>query len=93
MKHSGGIDRAQFREELKRNPALREKLLAISLGENQDPKANLAVIESAMNRADLRKTSLEQQARLAHGERGYYAGYNPGALNNPKLRAMAEGNL
>ena len=68
-------------------------MLAISLGENRDPTANQAVMESMMNRAAMMKTSLAREATLYRSEGGYYAGYSPEALNNPRLRAMAEGNL
>lgn len=87
-----GLDRSRFIAELAANPALREKIMAISAGENLDPRSNQAVLESMMNRADMMGTPLAQEARTT-GERGYYAGYNPRALNNPNTRAMIEGNL
>src|SRR4030095_3456578 len=62
------------------------------LGENQYDVANQSVMESAMNRASMMGTSLALETRLT-SEGGYYAGYNPRALNNPQLRAMAEANL
>ena len=88
-----GIDRSRFIQELKDKPKLKEKLLAIAAGENNDPTGNRAVIETMMNRASMMGTSLETETRLHPSERGYYAGYNPRALNNPKTRAMIEGNL
>jgi hypothetical protein len=88
----GGIDRSRFQAELDADPALKQKVLAISAGENQDPVANQAVMESMMNRAAMMKTPLAFEARTT-GEGGYYAGYNPAALNNPAYMKMAEGNL
>ena len=88
------LDRSRFAEELKAKPWLREKILGIAAGENMDPRANTAVMESMMNRAAARGTSLEEAAKLYGKETGgYYAGYNPGALRNAKTRAMIEGNL
>jgi hypothetical protein len=89
----GVIDRSRFARELQQNPSLREKVMGISAGENLNPKANISVIESMMNRAAMAGTSLAAQARLYNGEGGYYAGYNPGALRNPRTRAMIEKNL
>jgi hypothetical protein len=76
---------------MENNPMLRERLLAISAAENNDPQANLAVIESAMNRASARGTSLEAQLRFA-GQGGYYPTANYKALQTKK-RAMYEANL
>ena len=84
--------RSRFAQELTENPALREKVLAISLGENQDPNGNRAVIESMMNRGSMMNTPLALEGRTTR-ENGYYAGYNPRALGNQQLRAMAEQNL
>jgi hypothetical protein len=82
--------RARFAEELKNNPALREKVLRISAGENLDNNANRAVFESAMNRASMMNTSLAFEMRRT-SEGGYYAGYkdNMSAAD----RKIAEGNL
>lgn len=75
------FDRARFAKELEQKPWLREKIAHISLGENQDPRANLAVLETMMNRAVVRGTSLEAQAKRHRSsgkdEGGYYAGYAP----------------
>jgi hypothetical protein len=91
---SGGgvIDRTRFAKELENNPALRDKVMAIAAGENNNPKANISVIESMMNRAAMAHTSLAAQARTV-GEGGYYAGYNPAALRNAKRRAILEEHL
>jgi hypothetical protein len=89
-----GFDRSRFAAELEAKPWLKEKILGIASGENKDPQANLAVIESMMNRAAARGTSLEQAAKLVgEGNGGYYAGYDPGALRRPAIRKMIEGNL
>lgn len=79
------FDRSRFAAELEAKPWLKEKIKHISLGENQDPRANAAVLETMMNRAIVRGTSLEAQARRHHSsgvdEGGYYAGYAPGYSN------------
>lgn len=94
---SGGnpFDRTRFDKELKEKPWLKEKIAHIALGENQDKKANLAVIESMMNRAVVRGTSLEAQAKRHRSsgvdEHGYYAGYAKSV--GADERAMFEHNL
>lgn len=92
-----GIDRSRFAQELKDNPALRQKIMAIAAGENLDPTANQAVLETMMNRAAMSGTSLAAQATLHKSsginEHGYYAGYNPKALKRPKIASMIESNL
>lgn len=89
------FDRSRFKAELAAKPWLREKIKHISLGENQDPNANLAVIETMMNRAVVRGTSLEAQARRHKSsgvdEGGYYAGY--AASYGTEKGSMAEGNI
>ena len=92
LNSAAGIDRSSYAAELASNPALKEKVLAISLGENRDPVANQAVMETMMNRASMMKTPLSLESKLTN-EGGYYAGYAPAALDDPRLRAMAEGNL
>lgn len=87
-------DRKRFAEELKQKPWLAAKIAAISLGENRNPKANVSVIESMMNRASARGTSLEEAAKLyGHEQGGYYAGYAPGALRDARLRALTESSI
>jgi hypothetical protein len=90
-----GFDRTRFVEELKKKPWLKERLFHIGGGENNDPAANLMVMESAMNRAAVRGTSLEQQLRRHRSsgkdEGGYYAGYAPSL--SAKQRTMMEDNL
>jgi hypothetical protein len=89
------FDRERFRSELAQKPWLKEKMAHISLGENQDPRANLAVIETMMNRATVRGTTLEAQVRRHRSsgvdEGGYYAGW---ASSFPdSKRHMFEQNL
>lgn len=89
------FDRERFKKELEEKPWLREKMKHISLGENQDPRANLAVIETMMNRAVVRGTSLEAQARRHRSsgvdEGGYYAGWAPHYASDKA--AMFEKNI
>lgn len=89
------FDRARFAKELEEKPWLKEKMAHIALGENQDPNANLAVIETMMNRAVVRGTSLEQQAKRHRSsgkdEGGYYAGWAPHYSDQKK--AMFDRNL
>jgi hypothetical protein len=89
------FDRARFAKELADKPWLREKIKHISLGENQDPRANAAVMETMMNRAVVRGTSLEAQAKRHRSsgvdEGGYYAGY--AAHYSGEKGDMAERNL
>jgi hypothetical protein len=89
------FDRERFKSELAQKPWLKEKMAHISLGENQDPQANLSVIETMMNRAVVRGTTLEKQVRRHRSsgvdEGGYYAGY---AASFPdSKRQMFEHNL
>ena len=84
--------RERFRKELESNPALRAKVLAIAAGEHKNNDANTSVIESAMNRAAMMNTTLAYEMRLTK-EGGYYAGYDPKALNNPAYKKQAEANL
>ena len=85
-------DRTRFAKELKDNPTLMNQIIGISAGENGDPRANLAVIESAMNRASVNSTSLAFEMRHAN-KGGYYAGWSEAALKDPKVRQMVEDNL
>jgi hypothetical protein len=82
-------------KELEANPALREKIKHISLGENQDPRANLAVMETMRNRAIVRGKSLESQVKRHRSsgvdEGGYYAGYAP--HYSSEKGAMADRNI
>jgi hypothetical protein len=77
------FDRERFSRELEEKPWLKEKMKHISAGENLDPRANAAVIETMMNRAVTRGTSLEAQVRRHRSSGvaepgGYYAGYASG---------------
>lgn len=83
--------RARFTQELQ-DPKFREHFLATMAGEQNDPTGNLAVMESAMNRAAMMGTPLASEVRPASGG-GYYAGYNESALKDPAMRAILEKNL
>jgi hypothetical protein len=89
------FDRSRLKQELEEKPWLREKIKRISLGENQDPRANTAVQETMFNRAIVRGTSLEAQAKRHRSsgvdERGYYAGY--AAHYSAEKGQMADRNL
>jgi uncharacterized membrane protein YgcG len=94
--YGGKIDRSKFDAELKANPALREKILRIAANEQgSNPAGVQSVLESMMNRAQVRGTSLEQQAKWYQSEGGYYAQGNMGrgALEDPKHRAILEDAL
>jgi hypothetical protein len=97
----GPIDRSRFVQELKEKPGLREKVMAISAGENLHPSANKAVFESMMNRAAVKGTTLEHEARWT-SEGGYYddkptagSGHasQMSAMQNPRSRQLMERNL
>ncbi|HEY6030513.1 MAG TPA: hypothetical protein VIU44_08120 [Gaiellaceae bacterium] len=93
MSAGGGvIDRSRFAAELASNPALRDKVMAIAAGENNNPRANMSVMETMMNRAAMAHTTLAAQARTT-AEGGYYAGYNPAAARDPRRRAILEQHL
>jgi hypothetical protein len=72
--------RARFAQELAAKPWLKDRLFHIAAGEDSPGSAsgtlaNQAIMESAMNRAITRGTSLEAQlGRAGHG--GYYAGWS-----------------
>jgi hypothetical protein len=83
-----GINRERFRQELRDKPWLREKVLHVSAGENEGREANQAVIESAMNRAQMMGTTLEQEMRRT-SEGGYYAGYRANVAE-PQRRMIEE---
>lgn len=88
--------RKRLAQELQSNPALREKVLRIAANEQgRNPQGTQAVIESMMNRAIVRGTSLEKQARWHRSEGGYYDEGNMGrgALENAKSRAVLEESL
>jgi len=94
----GGLknDRAKYLKEMADKPGLASRVLQFSLGENTNPEANQAVIETMMNRASVRHTSLE--AQLKYVDQGGYYPRTTGSggarnLQNARLRAMAEANL
>lgn len=88
--------RARFAEELKNNPALRDKIMRIAANEQgSNPQGTQAILESMMNRAIVRGTSLEAQARWHESEGGYYQQGNMGvgALENARHRRILEQSL
>jgi hypothetical protein len=91
------FDRSRFAAELKANPALKEKIFQLAAGEDRPSKgqsllANQAVMETMMNRAIVRGTTLAAQAKWYGRERGgYYAG-KPSVLTQHE-REMSERNL
>lgn len=91
--------RDRARQELKDKPWLNEKAMHIFAGENDDPDAATALWESAINRAAVRGTSLEQELRRTN-EGGYYAGWRDGVSNDTRAaleyareRALAGSNI
>ena len=93
----GGLaaDRAKFQAELDANPALREKILRIAANEQgKHGTGTQAVLESMMNRASFKGTSLAAQAKWV-GEGGYYAQGNMGrgALENKEHAAILNKSL
>jgi hypothetical protein len=94
---SGGFstlkeDRARFISELNANPALKDEFFRRSLGEDDvgsapGTLANQAIMETAMNRASVRGTSLAGKGNL-----GYFAGRFNGTID-AKRRAILEQNL
>jgi len=91
------FDRARFAKELRDKPALEEKIHQLAAGEDrpsngESRRANMAVMETMMNRAVVRGTDLESQAKWYGRERGgYYAG-KPSHLSEQE-RANSEENL
>jgi hypothetical protein len=91
------FDRARFAAELASNPALKEKVFQLSAGEDRPSSgssklANQAVMETMMNRAVVRGTSLSAQAKWYGREQGgYYAG-KPSNLSAHE-REVSESNL
>lgn len=94
---SGMLDRSRFIAELKSNPALRDKVMRIAANEQgSNPAGTQAILELMMNRADVRHSSLEQQARWFRAEPGgYYAmgSMGRGALENVRSRTILEQSL
>lgn len=91
---NGPLDRSRFAKELRDNPALKEKIFQLAAGEDrpshgQSATAFQAVLESMMNRAEMRGTSLAAQAKWYGREPGgYYAG-KPSHLSSHE-REVAE---
>jgi hypothetical protein len=90
------LDRSRFEAELKAKPWLRDKIMRIAANEEgSNPAGTQAIIESMMNRAEVRGTSLEQQAKWHRREGGYYDEGNMGrgALENARHREILEHSL
>ncbi|MBO0716540.1 MAG: N-acetylmuramoyl-L-alanine amidase, partial [Rhizobiales bacterium] len=87
-------DRERYAQELQNNPELREKVLRIAHNEQGGSQEGMqAVIESMMNRASVRGTSLAAQAKWT-GEGGYYAMGNMGrGMNRGQTEAALAGAL
>lgn len=89
----------RFDAEFANDPQLAEDMAQISLGENQNPAANQAVLETIFNRASARGTSLRTQMQeyTGKGSKGYYppSTFSGGAaaMRNSKLHAMATEHL
>lgn len=83
----GGIDRSKWYAQLEADPAMKERLFRHSLGENTDPRANQAIMESAANRADIRGVDRFDQK----GNLSYFQGYYRGHIT-AKMRRMLEDN-
>jgi hypothetical protein len=90
-------DRERYAKELENNPALRDRILRIAYNEQgANPLGTQAVLESMMNRASVRGTSLAAQAHwVGEGRGGYYARGNMGrgALENAQTREILEQSL
>ena len=92
----GHLDRSRFESELKAKPWLRDKILRIAANEQgSNAEGTQAIIESMMNRAEVRGTNLEQQAKWHRSEHGYYQEGNMGrgALENKQHREVLEHSL
>lgn len=88
--------RQRFARELEANPELKDKVMRIMANEQgKNGQGTQAIAESMMNRALVRGTNLEKQARWAQSENGYYDQGNMGrgALENPAHRAILERGL
>jgi hypothetical protein len=89
--------RQRFAQELASNPALRDKVMRIAANEQgKNPQGTQAVIESMMNRASMRGTTLEKAARWFKSEPGGYyemGNMGRGSLENPRHRAVLEQSL
>jgi hypothetical protein len=90
-----------MRKELENNPELRKRVMTIAANENNDPRAQQAVMESMMNRALMSGKPLSEEAQFTwrRGDRGYYdakaGGIRRGqaAVADPRRRAALEKQL
>jgi hypothetical protein len=87
------IDRSQFLDELRRNPALMHRIAVIVAGEvggGASPERQMIQAETIFNRAQARGQTLEQvmQEHRFKGDAGYY----PTSTFNNGERIMGRGN-
>jgi hypothetical protein len=94
------FDRTRFAAEIAANPALKEKIFQLSAGEDRPSGGssllgNQAVMESMMNRAANRHTTLAAQAKWTRGRYGDRNGYYDGKPSrlSASERANSESNL
>jgi hypothetical protein len=72
VRGAGTIDRSQFVKEMQDKPWLRQRAMEIAANEEgTNQQGTQQIIESAMNRAQVRGTSLEKQLKWT-SEGGYY---------------------
>jgi PAS domain-containing protein len=90
-------DRANYKTQLQANPQLRNKILRIMYNEQgNNPLGTQMIAESMLNRASVRGTPLEEQARWHRLERGgYYQTGDMGAriAESPRTMAMLNQSL
>jgi hypothetical protein len=91
-------DRQRYAQELQRNPQLLRRLFQVAYNEQGvNPAGTQAIIESAMNRASVRGTSLATQLRWHRSEGGYYAeggGFrSPNIVNDPRVANVLNRSL
>jgi hypothetical protein len=95
--NAASFDRARFAKELEANRELKEKIFELAAGEDrptggESAKANQAGMETIMNGAAVRHTTLAAQAKWNGREKGgYYAG-KPSHLSAHE-REVSERNL
>jgi hypothetical protein len=96
----GPWDKSRFRAEIANTPGLKEKIFQLAAGEDRPSggeslRANEAVMDTMMNRAIMRHTTLAAQAKWTRGRygdsNGYYDG-NPSRLSAAE-HANSEANL
>jgi len=89
----GILNRDWARQEIESTPGLKAKVMRIAANEaGGNQEAATAIIESMINRAQVRGTNVAAQARWHQSEGGYYDQGNMGrgALENPAWRDTLE---